>query len=94
MNGDGDIDLTNGIDGDSVERDIDLTGTTLPPPPRIVVTRKPTLFAGYEDVEYDPSVYAYEYDYEDDGEDDGVTIADEGGTTFSAVVRCKLIISR
>ena len=90
MNGDGDIDLTNGIDGDSVERDIDLTGTTLPPPPpppaRVVVTRKPTLFAGYEDVEYDPSVYAYEYDYEDD-EDDGVTIADEGGTAFSAVVR-------
>ena len=71
FNGDGDIDLTNGIDGDSVERDIDLTGTTVPPPP----PPPPSLFAGYEDVEYDPSVYAYEYDYDD--EEDGVTIADE-----------------
>ena len=66
MNGDGDIDLTNSIDGDYVERDIDLTGTTVPPPPP-TPRQPPTLFAGYEDVEYDPSVYAYEYDYDDEG---------------------------
>ena len=76
FNGGGDVDLTNGIDGNAVENDIDLTGTTVPPPPPAPITRVPTLFAGYEDVEYDPSVYAYEYDYEGE-DDDGITIADE-----------------
>ncbi len=70
VNGDGDIDLTNGLDDDAGQ-DIDLTGTTAAPAPDLEDQEPPTLFAGYDDVEYDPSQYEYEEEY------DTITRADE-----------------
>lgn len=81
VNGDGDIDLTNGLDSDQEDEDIDLTGTTLSTPTQDTPLR---LFDGYEDVEYDPSEYEYLDDYSYNNADDVVDLLGVNGINSGA----------